>query len=207
MTGVAFRVSYLLTRGLSRPQRAFRAAASNLPIIDIIIFTFLGLAWVLAMEFFAGIRTLVASDWNPMPLMPNLIEATTRYGVSLAFVMIAAVAGSMASTTLGGRPRLFATLLAYILAGVLAFGAMALPIAVIRLVDHDGELSSVSGAIVAVAPWIYLLILLYNAQIKIHKTVPNRAVAYLGLSMLPLLLVWSALMWWNPVWLPPAFRF
>ncbi len=205
LSGRLFRVHYLVTRGISRPQRAFSTIANHQPVLDVLAVCLLGCAWMMAMELVSGMRMLVQSRGDALLLAPAMAATATRYAWALAIASAWGASASFFALMLGGKPRLLTTQLAHALAVAVAYGMLAFPIAVIRLVDH-GELSSAAAAIVEVSPWVYLLVLLFLGQLKIHKTVANRAVAYLALGAMPLLLAWSALRWWHPALLPPFLR-
>lgn len=203
--GWLFRVHYLVTRGVSRPQRAFSAIINNRPILDVLLLASLGLCWILAMEVVAGLRGIVRNGEGFEVLAPGMAAITARYLFAQVVALVWGLCASLTALLLGGKPRLGPTALSHCFAVSMAYTVLALPVAIIRLVDY-GTLSNVSSTAVEVAPWIYLLVLLYIAQVKIHKTVPNRAVAYLLLGAMPLLLVWSGLRAAYPALLPAFVR-
>lgn len=204
LSGAAFRVHYLVTRGISRPQRAFSAVVNNLPFLDVLLVAVLGLAWTIGMELVAGLRVIVQGG-TMATLVPEMAAITGRYLFAAVVAFAWGVFASIAALLLGGKPRFWPTALCHLLASSLAYLVLAFPVAVVRLVDHS-TLSNVSATALEVAPWIYLLVLLYLAQVKIHKTAANRAVVYLALGAMPLLLAWSALRAWVPGLLPTFVR-
>lgn len=205
LQGWLFRVNYLVTRGISRPQRAFSAIINNRPALDVLLLASLGLCWILAMEVVAGLRAIVRDGEGFEAIAPGMAAITGRYLFAQIVALAWGMFASMSALLLGGKPRLGPTVLAHGFAVSIAYIVLALPVAIIRLVDY-GTLSNVSSTAVEVAPWIYLLVLLYIAQVKIHKTVPNRAVAYLLLGAMPLLLAWSGLRALYPALLPAFVR-
>lgn len=205
LQGWLFRVHYLVTRGISRPHRAFSAIINNRPVLDVLLLASLGLCWILAMEVVAGLRAIVREGEGFEAIVPGMAAVTGRYIFAQIVTLAWGLCASLSAFLLGGRPRFGPTLLAHGFAVSIAYIVLAFPVAIVRLVDY-GTLSNVSSTAVEVAPWIYLLILLYIAQVKVHKTVPNRAVVYLVLGAMPLLLVWSGLRSLYPALLPAFVR-
>ncbi|MEK8023659.1 MAG: hypothetical protein AAB229_07610, partial [Candidatus Hydrogenedentota bacterium] len=109
---------------------------------------------------------------------------------------------SVTATLLGGKARLLPTVLAFILTGSIALAITAVPITVIKFVDFGEQMTPVSRSIISVGPWVYIMILLYLATLKIHKTVAPRAVAYLGLAALPLVLLLVLIYRYGPIAVP-----
>jgi hypothetical protein len=188
------RVSYLVTRVLLRPERAFSAVSSYHPVADITLITLLSLLWNALLAALPPARLLMAGILTPRQSLELFLVSVL--GIVAAFLLIAvfALCVSITATCLGAHPRFLSTQLCFQLSGAVAFAISALPVTLIKLVDVGAELSTVSASLIAVAPWLYIAVLLTQAVLKVQRTVLSRAVAYLGMGVLPVVLV-AVLLW------------
>lgn len=188
------RTSYLVTRVLLRPERAFSAVASYHPVADITLITILSLLWNALLAALPPARLLMSGILTPNQAFE--VFAVSVIGVIAAYLIIGvfAICVSITVMCLGAHPRFLSTQLCFQLSGAVAFAVMALPVTLIKLVDVGEELSTVSLSIVTVAPWLYVAVLLTQSVLKVQRTVLSRAVAYLGMGVLPVVFL-TVLLW------------
>jgi hypothetical protein len=182
------RIAYLISRTIMRPERAVSTVSHYHPVLDVASLLILLGLWIGFLRILTELREVLHGVTSPVELTGRVLAAVIAFGFSLALVGVYAVAVSITAGLLGAKPRLAATFLAYLLTTAVALGVSAVPVAILRMVEVGEEMGVVSSAIIEVGPWIYILLLFYSATVRIHKTVPARAVVYLGLGALPIVL-------------------
>lgn len=188
------RTSYLVSRTILRPERAVSAVSHYHPAFDVLLLLLLAGGWIGALRALVDLRGLLTGGISPGDFLGDIVTALFAYGFSLLLVGAYAVSVCVTAALLGGRARFAATFLAYLLATAVALAVAAIPVTILRIVDVGYEMGVVTSALVEVGPWIYILILLYSATDRIHKTVLPRVIAYLGLGVLPIMLI-LVLLW------------
>ena len=188
------RIAYLVSRTILRPERAVSTVSHYHPVVDVLLLLLLAGGWIGALRAFANLRGLFTGGVSSDELLRDIVTALLAYGFSLLVVGAYAVSVCVTAALLGGRARFAATFLAYLLATAVALAVSAIPVTILRMVDAGEEMGVVTSMLVEVGPWIYILILLYSATDRIHKTVLPRVIAYLGLGVMPIMLI-LVLLW------------
>lgn len=176
MKAFLIRVSYLATRTFSKPERAFSVVDAHEPIFDIALLALVSAGAMAAVGAIEG----------------GIFTALAGYGVAIGLLAFYGLSTSITAYIFSGRARVLATTLAFILSGIVAFCVSVIPVAIVRIVDA-GQKTQVSDTLVTMGPWAYAVALTYFAVLKIHKTVPGRAIAFLGLGGLPIIFIVVAL--------------
>lgn len=182
------RLVYLVSRTIIRPERAVSTISHYHPVIDVVSLLVLAGFWIASLRGLTELRGLVHGLTSPVELLGHVLTALLAFGFSLALVGVYAVSVSICAGLLGGRPRLAATFLAYLLTAAVALCVAAVPVAILRMVDVGGETGFVTSAMIEVGPWIYILILFYSATDRIHKTILARVIVYMSLGAMPIIL-------------------
>lgn len=171
---ILVRLTYLFSRTVGRPERAFSTVESNVPALDILLLAAVSVLWI------AG---LSAVSFGNAPA--DLAYSVAGYLIALGLSVVYGGATAITAGIFTGRAKALAATLSFLLAGVVAFSISALPVMIIRLVDSGAALSGTSETIISIGPWLYALALFYSATIKVYRTIPPRAIAYIGLGGLP----------------------
>lgn len=200
MRHIFSRVSYLVSRVVLRPERAFAAIASYVPALDVAFVVTCGAIWTLFWAGLVSIREIF--HMAPGIFLMQMAKSLVGYVNVILILALYGFTVSVTATLLGGKARLAPTILAFVLSGAVALGVVVMPVAVIKFVDFGDTMSPVSKSIVSVGPWAYIMMLAYLATLKVHKTVAPRAIAYLGLAGLPILLLAVFLFRYSPVAIP-----
>lgn len=176
MKALITRLTYLASRGFFKPERAFSVVEAHAPLFDIAFLVLVsagGMAAVGAME-------------------GQAVRSVTGYVMALGLMALYGLTTSITAYLFSGRLRVLPTILSFLLSGIIAFCVSVVPVAIIRIVD-SGHKTQVSDTIITMGPWVYCAFLAYFAVFKIHKTVPGRAIAFLGLGALPIIFIVVAL--------------
>lgn len=177
------RLWYLISRAISKPERAFSAVDNAHPVLDVAIVGILSATWIGALAALCGVRDRSSS------ISAHVELALAGFGLAMLVITLYGISTSIVAMLFSDRARMISTVLSFVVSGSIGFAVAAVPVTIIRIVDLGAEMSKISDTIVTMGPWAYVIGLLYLATLKIHKTVPGRAIAFLGLGGLPVLII------------------
>lgn len=195
-SNILLRLKYIITRTVMRPERVVTVVSDYRPFIDAIVIVALSFL-IINLFSIANIgHDLVDGNYDNNKIIETLFVSSLGHISALTLVLIYGISISVTAVLLGSKPRFIETMLSFAIFVSIAMAIAAPFVAVIKLVDFSDPANRVSESLITIGPWIYTVALIYVATVKVHRTVAPRAIAYMGIAALPLILGF-AIMWWE----------
>ncbi len=202
MNNTVIRIRYLVSRAVVRPERAVSVVRTYTPFLDVVMVMAASMAWILLFALVSEMRRFLQGTATPEWIASHALRTLMGFVLALLLVALYALSVDVTSRLLGGRSRLGETLLCFLLFASIAFAIASPFVMILKVVDVGVSTTVISNSLIAVGPWLYVLVLSYVAILKIHRTVAPRAIAMMGLGLLPIVLILALLKWEFAVTVP-----